>query len=94
MKRVGGVIYGGRRKNDEDRVELNTSKKRSSMEAQDESDDENDAEPKRQKRAKLPPIVMHLLITGYKKWVGNLKKEDADKVCHVRVCYIQNADAN
>ncbi|KAL4953904.1 BRCT domain-containing protein [Aspergillus filifer] len=79
MKRVGGVIYGGRRKTDEDRVELNTNKKRSSMEAQGESDDENGEEPKRQKRAKLPPIVMHLLITGYKKWVGNLKKEDADK---------------
>ncbi|KAL4933927.1 BRCT domain-containing protein [Aspergillus undulatus] len=79
MKRVGGVIYGGRRKTDEDRVEINKSKKRSSMEAQNESEEEDAVDPKRQKRAKLPPIAMHLLITGYKKWVGNMKKEDADK---------------
>ncbi|KAL4787243.1 BRCT domain-containing protein [Aspergillus varians] len=77
-KRVGGVIYGGRRKTDEDRVILNNSKKRSSMDAQSESDGEDVAEAKRQKKSK-PPITMHLLITGYQKWVGNMKKEDADK---------------
>ncbi|KAL4920238.1 BRCT domain-containing protein [Aspergillus aurantiobrunneus] len=78
MKRVGGVIYGGRRKTDEDRVVLNNNKKRSSMEAQMESDGENTAESKRQKKSK-PPITMHLLITGYQKWVGNMKREDSDK---------------
>ncbi|KAL4811214.1 BRCT domain protein [Aspergillus unguis] len=79
MKRVGGVIYGGRRVNDEDRVNLNKNKKRSSMEAQSENDGEEDtAEAKRQKKSR-PPITMHLLITGYQRWVGNMKKEDADK---------------
>ncbi|KAL2865490.1 BRCT domain-containing protein [Aspergillus lucknowensis] len=78
-KRVGGVIYGGRRKTDEDRVTLNNkNKKRTSMEAQTESDEEDIAEVKRQKKSK-PPITIHLLITGYQKWVGNMKKEDADK---------------
>jgi hypothetical protein len=79
MKRVGGVIYGGRRKTDEDRITLN-AKKRRSVEPQGESDEEEATEAKRHKKSK-PPVTMHLLITGYQKWVGNLKKEDADKVC-------------
>ncbi|KAL2837924.1 BRCT domain-containing protein [Aspergillus pseudoustus] len=77
-KRVGGVIYGGRRVTDEDRVILNGNKKRPSMEAQTESDEDDTAEAKRQKKSK-PPITIHLLITGYQRWVGNMKKEDADK---------------
>lgn len=38
---------------------------------------------------------MHLLITGYQKWVGNMKKEDADKVCYSpssRYIQIANTD--
>ncbi|PLB46740.1 BRCT domain protein [Aspergillus steynii IBT 23096] len=78
-KRVGGVIYGGRRVTDEDRVMLNNNKKRRSLEAEENHDDDDEtADPKRQKKAK-PPITMHLLITGYQRWVGNQKKEDADK---------------
>ncbi|KXG50798.1 uncharacterized protein PGRI_063700 [Penicillium griseofulvum] len=77
-KRVGGVIYGGRRKSDEGRVQEN--KKRASLEAEDESEGEQAVETKRQKKSR-PPIAMHLLITGYQRWVGkgNEKKEDADK---------------
>ncbi|KAJ6171045.1 hypothetical protein N7470_000112 [Penicillium chermesinum] len=65
-KRRGGVIFGGRRKSDEDRVTINP-KKRRSLDPQEESENEE--------------ISMHLLITGYQKWVGkgNEKKEDADK---------------
>ena len=79
-KRVGGVIYGGRRKSDEARVRDNP-KKRRSLEPQDESDSEQFTEAKRLKKSR-PPIAMHLLITGYQKWVGkgNERKEDADKV--------------
>jgi len=79
-KRVGGVIYGGRRKSNEDWVE--NPKKRRSVEADEkESDNEQATGPKRQKKSR-PPISMHLMITGYQKWVGkgNEKKEDADKV--------------
>lgn len=85
MKRRGGVIYGGRRKSDEDRVKLNP-KKRRSVEPQNDSGDEQAVEAKRPKKSR-PPIQIHLLITGYQKWVekGNEKKEDADKVC---LCFI------
>lgn len=81
-KRVGGVIYGGRRKSDEDRVQIQEKKKRIEVEIEDDSDDEQAVDAKRLKRTR-PPIVMHLLITGYQKWVGKgiEKKEDADKVC-------------
>ncbi|BCR82874.1 uncharacterized protein ACHE_10276A [Aspergillus chevalieri] len=78
MKRVGGVIYGGRKKTDEDRVQLDNRKKRRSVDPQEESDTEDAMDAKRQKKSK-PPVAMHLLITGYQKWVGNLRKEDADK---------------
>ncbi|CRG84886.1 Regulator of Ty1 transposition protein 107 [Talaromyces islandicus] len=78
-KRVGGVIYGGRRKTDADLVPVN-NKKRRSAEPEEEDDIEDDKlEPKRQKKAKLPPVSIHLVITGYQRWVGNLKKEDSDK---------------
>lgn len=79
-KRVGGVIYGGRRKSDEDRVQ--EKKKRASVEVEEESEGEPAVETKRQKKSR-PPIAMHLLITGYQKWIGkgNERKEDSDKVC-------------
>ncbi|PWY80635.1 DNA repair protein [Aspergillus heteromorphus CBS 117.55] len=77
MKRVGGVIYGGRRKSDEDRIMLSNSKKRRSIEAEEESE-EDTTEAKRQKKSK-PAVTIHLLITGYQKWVKNQKKEDSDK---------------
>ncbi|KAL4896693.1 BRCT domain-containing protein [Aspergillus ambiguus] len=76
-KRVGGVIYGGRRKTDEDRITLDKNGKKRRSASPEEEDDEA-TEAKRQKKSK-PPIAMRLLITGYQKWVGNLKKEDADK---------------
>ena len=75
-KRVGGVVYGGRRKNDEDRVMHN--RKRSI----DQDSDTEDSDSNEQKRARkgLPPPAMHLLISGYKKWVDHPKLEDNDKV--------------
>lgn len=85
-KRVGGVIYGGRRKSDEDRIAVTENpKKRGSVEVESESEAEM-AETKRQKKGR-PPITMHLLLTGYQKWVGkgNEKKEDADKVCFANI---------
>ncbi|EAU36389.1 conserved hypothetical protein [Aspergillus terreus NIH2624] len=77
MKRVGGVIYGGRRKTDEDRITLDKNSKKRRSASPEEEDDEA-IEAKRQKKSK-PPVVMRLLITGYQKWVGNLKREDTDK---------------
>lgn len=75
-KRVGGVVYGGRRKGDEDRIEI--GRKRSIEEASDsEATEEN--EPKRPRKGLNPPPAMHLLISGYKKWVGAPKVEDNDR---------------
>ena len=74
-KRVGGVVYGGRRKNDPDRV---PSRKRSFDEASD-TDEEEATDPKRAKRvAHYTPI--YLLISGYKPWVGHSKQEEQDRV--------------
>ncbi|BDD58476.1 hypothetical protein MPDQ_004317 [Monascus purpureus] len=77
MKRAGGVIYGGRRKSHEEKSAAN-GKKRPSIEPQTISDGEDTTEIKKQKKSKAP-VAMRLLITGYQKWIGNIKKEDADK---------------
>ena len=79
-KRVGGVIFGGRRKGDADRIDA--SRKRSVSVASEESDADADEElkpAKRVKKGKGPP-QMRLLITGYTKWAGNRKLEVEEKV--------------
>lgn len=78
-KRVGGVIHGGRRKNDPDRV---GSKKHTAAVDEDDTDTERDA--KRQKTSNGAAISQHLLISGYKRWVGQPAVEDKDKVCFER----------
>lgn len=75
-KRVGGVVFGGRRKKDEDRIEL--SRKRSIDEASDDGITDNSDAKKARKGN--PPPEMHLLISGYRKWVNRAKIEDSDKV--------------
>lgn len=84
-KRVGGVIYGGRRKSDEDRVAM--GKKRTSAEPEVGSDAEEAGDAKRQKKSK-PSVTMHLLITGYQPWVGHVKREDADKVSRLFLFFV------
>lgn len=78
-KRVGGVVYGGRRKNDQERTQFN--RKRSVSEASEEEVTE-DSEAKRTKRGN-PPLQIHLMVSGYNKWVNHGKAEDNDKVCWV-----------
>jgi hypothetical protein len=75
-KRVGGVLYGGGRKSDQ--KEQNGSRKRS-IEPDEETDTGELNDGKKAKKSK-PPVTMHLLLTGYQRWVGNPKLEDADKV--------------
>jgi Regulator of Ty1 transposition protein 107 BRCT domain/twin BRCT domain len=74
-KRVGGVVFGGRRKNDEDRVEM--TRKRSAEDLM-ETDDTEETEPKKPRKG-LPPPAMHLLISSYKKWIDQPKVEDSDR---------------
>jgi hypothetical protein len=75
-KRVGGVVYGRRRKSDEDRVVHNRKR---SIDLDLDTDSSDGIEPKRARKG-LPPPAMHLLISGYKKWVDHPKIEDNDKV--------------
>jgi hypothetical protein len=77
-KRVGGVIYGGRRKSGDEVIV-----RKRSAEPEEDVDEEEVVEAKKPKKGK-PSVSMHLLITGYPRWIGNAKLEDADKVgfCH------------
>lgn len=79
-KRAGGVVYGGRRS--EDLIVPNNGKKRRSIDAQETGDEaeEDKADAKRQKKTKTP-IKMYMVVTGYERWAGNAKREDADRVC-------------
>ncbi|EXJ71725.1 uncharacterized protein A1O5_05534 [Cladophialophora psammophila CBS 110553] len=73
-KRKGGVIYGGRRKSDPDRIQLGRKR---SMDEVDGADESDDSDAKKVKREDAPSI--RLVISGYKKWVNNAKGEDRDK---------------
>lgn len=80
-KRVGGVIFGGRRKTSEDAVS-NDSRKRSSSKDEEAATDEDARTAKRPKKSRQAP-VMRLLLTGYKGWANSGKKEAEDK-SHLR----------
>lgn len=78
-KRVGGVIFGGR-KSAEDMCSEGERKRSRSKE--DDSSTEADEETRGGKRAKKskPPATMRLLLSGYKRWIGQPKKEGEDRV--------------
>ncbi|KAI9829841.1 MAG: hypothetical protein M1826_005418, partial [Phylliscum demangeonii] len=93
-RRVGGVTHGGRRSSADLLVPhphppptttTTTGTKRRS--ASDASDSDDAGGPgrarKRAKKAKptkpLPPVSMKLLLTSYRAWVGEPKKEDEEK---------------
>ncbi|KAL8785221.1 MAG: hypothetical protein Q9213_003490 [Squamulea squamosa] len=77
-KRVGGVIFGGRRQTSEDAVS-DGSRKRSNSKDEGETHEVHGRDKKRPKTNKLPPPTMRLLLTGYKAWDKNGKKEAEDK---------------
>lgn len=74
-KRVGGVLYGGMKKGSHDEA---TSKRRS-PEPEPTSDSEETTAAKKHKKTKTA-VEIRLMITGYPRWLGNMKKEDSDKV--------------
>ncbi|KAL8990126.1 MAG: hypothetical protein Q9177_001146 [Variospora cf. flavescens] len=74
-KRVGGVIFGGRRKISDD-AGSNDSRKRSSSRDEGAGTDEDTRDAKRAKKSRQP-AVMRLLVTGY-QWAPG-KKEAEDK---------------
>lgn len=78
-KRVGGVVFGGR-KSIEDMCSDGSRKR--SLSKEDDSSTEADEETRGAKRAKKtrPPPTLRLLLSGYKRWVGLPKKEGEDRV--------------
>lgn len=74
-KRVGGVIYGGRRKSDHDGF---VRPKKRSVEPDEECGAEEGGDVKKVKRRR--PITVELVLSKYNLWVENQKKEEADKV--------------
>lgn len=85
-KRVGGVIYGGRKKRDQEVVEQG---RKHSLE-KDENTDSTLNEPSRKSKKTKRTSSMHLLISGYEKWVGHARIEDEDKVRRLLVRYYVN----
>lgn len=94
MKRVGGVIHGGRRRTEDeignkakkakDRDSL--ASKRSIDEVEGDEDDETEDEateaPAKNKRArkdKLTPIKFRMLVSKHDKWTNNDEKASTDK---------------
>ena len=89
-KRVGGVIHGGRKQNDEF-VPKNNRKRSKSLDDTDTGADEVAKATKKPKKTNgLPPPIMRLLLSGYKRWVNDLKKESEDKVRSPRFCQLSN----
>ncbi|KAL8727923.1 MAG: hypothetical protein Q9181_005524 [Wetmoreana brouardii] len=76
-KRVGGVIFGGRRQTSEDAVP-NMGRKRSSSRDEGAATDEDARNAKRAKKSREPP-AMRLLLTGYRGWANAPKREAEDK---------------
>lgn len=81
-KRVGGVVYGGRKKESE---KVPHSRKRS-VDELSTADDADIIGGKKAKKSRDAPS-MTLLVSGYKKWVGQPKTEDEDRVRTTSLSY-------
>ena len=79
-KRVGGVVFGGRKTSIE--TETDSGHKRSLSRDDDSVPDENESikAAKRTKKGRDSPII-RLLLTGYNSWVGDVRRENEARVC-------------
>jgi hypothetical protein len=85
-----GAVWGGERA--ANKIEKEKSAERSSSPAVDVEENDYSESERAKKRAKtkpgpkaglksgLPPAEIRLLITGYKGWIGNIQKEETEKV--------------
>lgn len=81
IKRVGGVTHGGRKSSDDMVPEVNRKRSVSKDEDTDTGADEETRATKKVKKSKgLAPPSMRLALSGYKGWVGALKKEGEERV--------------
>ncbi|POR35195.1 BRCT domain-containing protein [Tolypocladium paradoxum] len=71
-----GAPWGGRRA--ADLAEKEKSAKAATKSAH-EDDDEDARRPTKKARPSLPEVDMRVVVTGYKRWVGDRNKEDQDR---------------
>ncbi|KAI9790287.1 MAG: hypothetical protein M1816_005312 [Peltula sp. TS41687] len=79
-RRVGGVTHGGRRSNGD----AATGSKRSLSRQLDTEDSELEdgvetRDRKKVKKSKAPPPSIRILVTSYRSWIGQPKREDEEK---------------
>ena len=79
MKRVGGVLHGGRRAS-ADLTPDHNRKRSLSKEVDDGTEDEAIGRPAKKVKKSKDATAMQLLITGDKRWVENKVKEDNERV--------------
>ena len=79
MKRVGGVMHGGRRPSEETLSDHSRKRSLSNDHENNTDTEEGGRAAKKTKKNREGP-VMHLLITGDKRWVENPVKESNERV--------------
>ena len=81
-KRVGGVVFGGKKSADEKDKSI-TRKRSVSHDGPDSlaEDGESSRAAKRPKKSKAP--IMHLLLSGYEAWIGDFKRETEARVSYL-----------
>ena len=77
---VKGGPWGGKRAAAEVDKQLAAARSSPVQAQEGEDDDDESTRPAKRVRPTLPAINYRLCITGWKRWVGNKKLEDADRV--------------
>jgi hypothetical protein len=77
-RRAGGVVYGGRKLREDVCGDITKKRDRASSEEDGMDIDEDDNPSKKAKISRTSK--MRLLITGYKGWTENPKKEERERV--------------
>lgn len=87
-KSSGNTPFGGKRATDlieqerEKEREKKAREKHQPTSPGDErlEDNEDENRPVKRQKSNLPPVDLRIVLTGYKGWTDNAKKEDADRV--------------
>ncbi|KAH0565393.1 hypothetical protein GP486_001210 [Trichoglossum hirsutum] len=74
-KRVGGVVWGGKRQAS---TEVEKGRKRG-FNGDNQIGPDADENLRYTKKTKRPPVIMRLLLTGYKRWANSPKTEEEEK---------------
>lgn len=85
-KSSGNTPFGGKRaanlfEQEQEKERERKSKEKSSPGDEMDAEQEEEQRPAKRQKSTLPPVDMRILLTGYQKWIDNLRQEEADKVC-------------